>query len=1286
MDNLKAQIQSALNQFANGNLSENALALFNKLGYSSNKKIDFTKAEFERQFAEHQTANAQKAFFDDWLSADYLFQLTEEEITRQKSLFLVNQYNPNEYQSYSFVAIELKNEHYARGRLSQIAREVNKLFPMPAMILFKHGNTLTLSIINRRLHKRDENKDVLEKVTLIKDIRISPAGGGVRRTGVEVPLKKGGEGVVSRGLGVVSNGEGNVTHRAHIEILFDLSFDELKNKHGFTNFVELHDAWQKTLDIKELNQKFYKELSTWYYYATSTIKLPLRPEYCSSDKENVKNFTVRLICRIIFCWFLKEKGLIDENLLEIDEQKDKILRLLKYNTHNDFYHQNSYYRGILQNIFFASLNTPMVHGKGRSKKEYFGKQYLSDDFDYSLFDKIPYLNGGLFEKLEEDNCNEIIDDEVIHIPNELFYAGELTVGTGRNTKRTCGLNLLLSQYKFTVDENTPLEEEIALDPELLGLVFENLLAEIGPDETVAKTARRESGSFYTPRKVIDYMVNESLLLYLKNYISQKASYDFTKDTQGFNQKLQNLIYFDKVDLSDKSFQSLIIEGLDNIRVLDPACGSGAFLMGILHKMVTVLLLVDENNEIWIEKQLQKLSLELREQARKDLNRHELNFARKLGLIRNCIYGIDNQPMAVMITKLRFFISLLIEQDIDFSAINENYHISPLPNLETKIICADSLQDAQPDLFKKEAAIKLLAAKEKYYQNQDMKGIEKELLIHDIINVLSECFPDFAMRITGREFKDKIQQEQANKKYLKEWFQHANICAPFFNTEVFFPELNKQGFDIVIGNPPYGGTDIPEELKTFLELGSKDRYGAFIARFLGDGQRPTPLKDKGILSYIVSDTFMTIKSHLSLRKQMMNNYIYKMIRVHPDTFKATVNTAIIICQRNRFPENTPYDKLTISPDHYCQMVDLTNMSIHDQYDRFLEVLYKTEGFEVRQNYSSSEYAIYFYPQILIKTNGNLPFFVASPKLFKFMQNVGVKTLSKKVGDKKALEVRVRQIEMNGRTIEVFRFGDVADSPHGISTGNNKRYVRALPDTRGGYDLLEDWMIMPQQEMLKLTPEEKIRGVKKEWQKLTACFVPFEKGGESETDDGWLPNYYVPTRYYINWAHGAIEDMRRNPGFAWKNERFFFKNGLTFSISGVYAPTFRLNSCGVFEAKGSGIFSDALSNERMLGVLCSKISKYIFKNFIKHTVDTSGDDIAEFVFVLDVSDKVIQLVTQILEKQQQNQRYSYFDCEQPQIDKLIYEAYGLNEEDIVEVENWYARRYPKLAKLNQKNQTS
>ena len=145
-----------------------------------------------------------------------------------------------------------------------------------------------------------------------------------------------------------------------------------------------------------------------------------------------------------------------------------------------------------------------------------------------------------------------------------------------------------------------------------------------------------------------------------------------------------------------------------------------------------------------------------------------------------------------------------------------------------------------------------------------------------------------------------------------------------------------------------------------------------------------------------------------------------------------------------------------------------------------------------------------------------------------------------------------------------------APHGISTGDNKKYVRAKLGTKGSYDLIEDWMICTQEEIEKLTEQEKIQGLNKEWTKLKECFVPFEKGGESDSDDGWLPNYYVPTQYYINWAKGAIADMGKNSGRRWLNEKYFFRKGLTFSISGIYAPTFRLNSSGVFEAKGSGLF--------------------------------------------------------------------------------------------------------------------
>ena len=207
---VKKAIEAALKNFETQPLAIAASHLFEVLGYTSKKTIDLKPNTFDKfiaTFAQGKTLNEQCALASDWKSIDFLFQLTDDEVRlKSKGVFdsaIIN--------SYLFFALELKKPHYSRTALAGITREINKLFAMPALILFRHGKTLTLSIINRRLHKRDEGKDVLEKVTLIKDIKFAEP------------------------------------HRAHIEILFDLSFGTLHDKHGFTNFVELQAAWQKTL-------------------------------------------------------------------------------------------------------------------------------------------------------------------------------------------------------------------------------------------------------------------------------------------------------------------------------------------------------------------------------------------------------------------------------------------------------------------------------------------------------------------------------------------------------------------------------------------------------------------------------------------------------------------------------------------------------------------------------------------------------------------------------------------------------------------------------------------------------------------------------------------------------------------------------------------------------------------------------------------------------------------------------------------------------------------------------
>ena len=568
-----------------------------------------------------------------------------------------------------------------------------------------------------------------------------------------------------------------------------------------------------------------------------------------------------------------------------------------------------------------------------------------------------------------------------------------------------------------------------------------------------------------------------------------------------------------------------------------------------------------------------------------------------------------------------------------------------------------------------------------------------------MTVLDGAFPSFSTEIMGKHIAGQ------NRELLRHWFTHATVAAPFFNLDFFYPELEGQGFDCVIGNPPYGGTKISDDVRKDLGIDSKDPYGAFIARFLASCDKQTPLKDGGVLAYIVSDTFMTIKSHHALRRQMMDNYIHKMIRVHPDTFKATVNTAIIICERNR--------SKSFNQDHVCQMVDMTNVSIHDSYSRFVELLGLARGVDfgvVRDCVSNEEYGIYYYPQGLIRTNSNLPFFVATPKLFALMNDSNdpdrmPKTINQEIGGKM---LKVRKIEMNGKEIQVVKLGDIADVKVGLQTGDNQAYLFQNPDARGNYRSIEDFRkhLLTEEDLDKIRNNDNLRlevinkGISKDDPLSQRYFsgryiVPYDKGGESDSDDGWMPNYFVPTNYFIDWSEWSINrlktltvNMRDGNGGSklcsrFQNANTYFQRGISFSRTGVYCPTFRINSASVYDTEGSMIFFNYQTDTFKESCLfSSKFTRYFLKNYVGHTVHTQIDELKDLTFTnqLSFSNKIILA---IIQKQKIDPYYDYASHEQIEIDKLVYEAYGLNAEDIAEVENWYARRYPKLSQAQKAN---
>ncbi len=1342
---LREQIQTALAAFGPRALRDSSVGLFSALGYPTSRRLDFATLDafFAKFDPDRKKTVAAGADTREWRAIPTILQLTDADITRASGgnlSPLPGEFEGKHVSAYLFLSLKLRDraEGYTRTELSRSARALNRLFDkVPVLVLFQHGSSVSLAIVDRRLNRIDRTRDVVTaRVALLKDIDCANP------------------------------------HAAHLRILEEFSLASLNNsetkagRKAIATYVDLDRAWQRVLSTRELNSRFYRDLASWYHWACGTIRLPLVADHLRDRErgveENRKQFVIRLLCRTLFCWFLKERRLIDSRLLELYDAAGRPIVLFslpdRY-TPEQFAKGNHYYRGVLQNIFFNCLNTPMGerrHSASRAREDrtvrnaelkklaYRGKNYLPAGFDYALFDRIPYLNGGLFDVLAEDNASDTIDDGAIGIPNILFYAtdaDDLKVTIDNKPRPVVGLNVLLARYKFTIAENTPHEEEIALDPELLGLVFENLLAEVDSnDPAAAKSARKASGSYYTPRRIIDYMVNEALRLHLENFIRPRGATTDEVDA------LAPLLYRNEWDrVKYPRLAAWVVEAFDQLRLLDPACGSGAFPMGALHRMVEVLRTVDPGNQLWLSRKIDRLPAELRPVVREKLRREALDYVRKLGLIKDALYGIDLQPLAVLITKLRFFISLLAEQRLDLTDTANNYGLTPLPNLETKVLCANTLREVEHDLFARAAISDYQAARDEYYQPATTAARRAELV--DVIAAkLSEVLPFFAREVTRTEPRDSRLREERNRALLKEWFRHSTLPAPFFLFSVFFPEVCPEipsttlagelsldegsgqqelgadtstaarstaaGFDIVIGNPPYGGTDIPDEVKDALGLGSKDPYGAFLARFLRDGRSASPLREGGVLSYIVSDTFMTIKTHRPLRAQLMGSRVHKAIRVAGDTFKATVNTAILVVQKGGGPGTTPPTAAALAAAEqqgpWCQMVDLTNISIHEEHDRFLTLLFDTAGSRRRRDVSTESCAVYTYPQALIATNSNLPFFVASPKLFRLMNDTTAPVSFREIGDRR---VQVRSIELNGRTIEVTKLEQIAEVQQGLATGDNDAYLFQNPDARGTYRDVGQFRqyLLTEGDLRRIREDADLRrdvvdhGISKDSRNSPRYFggryiAPYDKGGESDSEDGWMPNYFVPTDYFIDWSEWAVNRMKtlttrqrnRERGESGGDDRLcsrfqnadsYFTQGITFSSRGVYAPTFRLNSGAVYDKESSGVFPviDALD---VVIVASSRVGKFLLKSLIQQTVSMDVDALKELP-VVAVAPTVRVQAERIIAAQRQSPRYDYASQEQLEIDRLLYEAYGLDRSDVAEVETWYVRRYPKPATAQRRN---
>lgn len=961
----RTAIQTAIQRLAGSNLAAAAINLLGTMGYRSPKTLEAPSRPAEFLAALGLDAGKFETL-PRWKAVHFLFQLTGDELpalSRGSEPATGPAYQRGAIDSFVFLAIDLDDQHWKRKELVNIARELNRGFAMPAILLFRHGGDATVAVIDRRASRRDPSLDVIDRsrFSLIKDINLADP------------------------------------HRAHVEILADLSFAALANRKAPSDFRILYDLWLETLSASELNNRFYGELAAWFAWASTAkqpgndnIDLVKFPKGQGSGEGAKETALIRLLTRLMFVWFIKEKRLVPDALFD----RDALAKLLK-EPPAQAPAGHGYYLAVLQNLFFATLNTEMPDRRwrmdaGGQSKDYLGHHvyrhaalFADPAKALAAFETVPFLNGGLFECLDceiaaDDPRKDLAERErgrlILRIdgfsdqserqprlPNQLFFGGDPAVDlTGWFQKRWIGapgLIDLFERYKFTVEENTPVEEEAALDPELLGKVFENLLASYNEDTKT--TARNKSGSFYTPREVVDFMVDEALVAWLlpklptELDLSRPRAVGLDLDRPGEldiaqpspspaasapsddEAKLRRLLNFssNSHDFSPAQVEALIA-AIESCKAIDPAVGSGAFPLGLLQKLVHVLQVLDPGGQKWrqrnrtyYERQLREAeaipaaneraeAIEKAEAALADFDAkfesgHYPDYTRKLFLIDRCLHGVDIQPIAVQIAKLRCFISLAVEQKVDDTGKRDNRGITPLPNLEAKFVAANALTPLH-----RKGTLTLVT--------QDLRAKQRALreanrAFFTAANGAAKRAVQKKIKTLREEIAAELQRDSTftgdDAAKLAAWDPFdPNAFAPFFDGEWMFgleASADEGWFDIALANPPYirqekiegfringqpvvAKAQLRQDYATF--AGTADIYVYFYERAL------RLLKPQGALSFITSNKWYRAGYGKGLREWLSTHArIHKIIDFgDAPVFEAIAYPTILIGSRKTAP--------------------------------------------------------------------------------------------------------------------------------------------------------------------------------------------------------------------------------------------------------------------------------------------------------------------------------------------------------------------------------------------------
>lgn len=969
----------------------------------------------------------------------------------------------------------------------------------------------------------------------------------------------------------------------YFELLHDLRYG------SSDSFDKLEDRIRETFKINRITNQFYEEFSDVLY-----DELIPSIEFSKDVDWTFGNHARLVVNRLLFLLFIQEKRWLNGNENYIQERYA-----------NSISKGDDPYEDFFKPLFFDTL--------------------CKSDEDTSTLGRIPYFNSELFQPRKFETDEGTFDEtEVVKIDSRFF---EVLLSTSEDSPG------LFHRYRISIRETNPSEQELVIDPEFVGRVFESFMND---DE------RSKKGAFYTPKPTTTYMAKNAIKHYLHQHIDNYAGIvDFVRD-------------WNPTRLNDDE-KDTARQRLERIRTVDPAIGSGAFAIAMIDELYGLLTGLGADP----------------------------GFELKKKIVARSIYGVDIDAGGIELCKFRVWLSLIQELDykaVDLDEIIKNNEDYTLPNMNLKFVVGNSLSgDLNPS-----------AVSEQYLQETLEGGLS------DTLNKIKDCrerYYEEHTDVSGMMLEFEQAQAELRERIDVSSMKMTEViekAGEEFIWVLEFPEVMFDGgFDVVIGNPPYEGKSKQGYINQMSSIyatkydfyNGRPRRCDLYQKFIVRGWEL--VRKGGVQSYITSNTFFTLGSKSQSRNLLQENELHELLNASPDTFDASVHPAIFaFTKTSNTDAKSPVryiDGRNAGIDNYPELFELD--AEQGTPDEGWNVVETIESGRISQK-SIGEFDVYQAPVQLFKNSIQQSFFKPTLRNIAIWKSLisEVRELANRwedeIMDSSKLEDNIVSIRNN--YLKHLEAGDVTlvglltVGGVGLQTGKNRNFIAYHSDSPEGQKIIErngdGFKYVDQNEETvgvgkmgrvindshianvdSLTPEERLNGIS--GTNTDPVWVPITKGKGQP--------YSSPQNWYINWSESSVRKLKSSSDARWQGDDYFFEEGLFISRGGTGDPTIRHTTNAIIDSSG-GIYiptCEKVSVDFLNGWLNSNPVQELIDVFINGTVNTQVNDIRTVPVIVPSDEQLNEMEHLVKEAKEIQSNSGDVSAVQARINKLVKKMLGL-----------------------------